>query len=236
MRDVPDLIIFDCDGVLVDTERLTNTVMASVVTTLGWPMTADESIERFKGKALETIRSLIEAHIGAPVPGFADSYRAAMFAAMEGASIEPIPGAIEVLDALDAPGSPGRCVASNGPVRKMLLSLTSAGLLDRFAQPAIASHLPSYALFSAYAIERYKPDPGVFLCAAESSGVDPAACVVVEDSPSGVRAGVSGGMRVVGLAGLTPGTELAAAGAHSVIHALSGLLEVLGLARGAGHL
>lgn len=234
MRETPDLIIFDCDGVLVDTELLTNTVMASTVTSLGWAMAADESIERFKGKALETIRSLIEEHLGVPVPGFADTYRAAMFDAMEAASIEPIHGARAVLDALDAPGSPARCVASNGPVRKMHLSLTSAGLLDRFAQPAIASHRPGYALFSAYAIDRYKPDPGVFLCAADAMGVEPAACVVVEDSPSGVEAGAAAGMRVVGLAGLTPAGELAAAGAHTAIASLDELLGVVGLARRAG--
>lgn len=232
MRDALELVIFDCDGVLVDTEPLTNTVMARTVSALGWAMTMEDSIRLLKGRSLEAIQAMVEARVGAPQPGFADTYRAAMFEQMARTPVGMIEGASAVLDALDSADSPARCVASNGPVRKMQVSLTSAGLLERFATPGdrTLGHLPGYALFSACEINRFKPDPGVFVCAAHAMGVQAGACLVVEDSPAGVEAGRRAGMRVVALAGLTPAEELARAGAHRVIGALDELLGAISAA------
>ncbi len=213
-----DLIIFDCDGVLVDTEPVTNRLLAECLTEIGWAMTTQQSIETFKGRDLNVIRAEAEAKLGRELPDLLTAYRRRMFEAFEREPIEVIEGALELLDALDDAGTHLRCVASNGPMNKMQASLTSAGLIDRF------HHEGEARIYSAYDVGVWKPEPGLFLHAAERMRVRPADAVVIEDSVSGVEAALRAEMRVIALAGLTPAEQLARAGADRVIMSLGELL------------
>ncbi|MFI4898204.1 MAG: HAD family hydrolase [Phycisphaerales bacterium JB059] len=216
-----DLLIFDCDGVLVDTEPTTNRLLARCVSEAGWDVSYEDSIRIFKGRDLHEILEQVESKLGRSLPGFIEEYRARMFEAFETDPPPPVPGAVELLDLLDAgSGAPRRCVASNGPVQKMLASLTGAGLLDRFACDQAPGHLDGHAIFSAYDVGVWKPEPDLFLHAANAMGHPPEACVVVEDSVSGVIAARRAGMRVCALAGLTPAADLREAGATRVVDAL----------------
>lgn len=216
-----DLIIFDCDGVLVDTEPMTTRLIAESVTAMGWAVDQAFAIERFKGKDMADIVEMVGAHLGRPVPELTEHYRAKMYAELEGGGAEPVAGAVELLDALDALRSgPKRCVASNGPRRKMQASLISSGIAGRFGG------MESPTIFSAYDINLWKPDPGLFLHAAHEMGADPARCVVFEDSESGIEAAVRAGMRCVGVGGLTPTSKLAAKGATVTVETLLELLPL----------
>ncbi|GAB5497505.1 MAG: HAD family hydrolase [Phycisphaerales bacterium] len=215
-----ELIIFDCDGVLVDTEPITNRLLAECLTEIGWSVTTEESIERFKGRDLNVIRAEAEAVVGRELPDFLPTYRARMFETFEREPVGVIDGAVELLDLLDETSSHLRCVASNGPQNKMQASLASAGMLGRF------DHEGEARIYSAYDIEVWKPEPGLFLHAAQEMGVKPESCVVIEDSASGVEAAQRAGMRVVGLAGLTPADKLS--GATHVIESMHELLGAVG--------
>jgi HAD superfamily hydrolase (TIGR01509 family) len=216
-----DLIIFDCDGVLVDTEPMTTRLIAESVTAMGWEIDQAFAIERFKGKDMGEIVDMVGAHLGRPVPELTEHYRTRMYAEMEAGGVEPIPGAVELLDALDAlDNAPARCVASNGPRRKMHASLVSSGIADRFGG------MDSPAIFSAYDIETWKPDPALFLHAAREMGAQPGRCVVFEDSETGIEAAVRAGMRSIGVGGLTPTEKLAAKGATATVETLHELLPV----------
>ncbi|MCA9271448.1 MAG: HAD-IA family hydrolase [Phycisphaerales bacterium] len=216
------LIIFDCDGVLVDTEPVTNRLLAECLTEIGWPMTTQQSIETFKGRDLHVIRAEAEAKVGRELPDLLPTYRSRMFEAFASEPIGLIEGALELLDALDEAGTHKRCVASNGPMNKMQASLTSAGLIDRF------HHEGEARIYSAYDIGIWKPEPGLFLHAAERMGSRPSDAVVIEDSVSGIVAANRAGMRVVGLAGLTSAAALEEAGATWVITSLNEVLVGLG--------
>lgn len=219
-----DLIIFDCDGVLVDTEPTTNALLARCVTEAGLPMSVEDSINTFKGRDLNEIVSELESRLSRKLPDFLDTFRARMFEAFETDPPPPVPGAVELLDLLDATdGAPRRCVASNGPVKKMLASLTGSGLLPRFACGVTPGHLSGHAIFSAYDVGVWKPEPDLFLHAARTMDAPPDRCLVIEDSPSGVTAALRAGMRVIALAGLTPEHALRDAGADRVIHHLDAL-------------
>jgi len=212
------LVIFDCDGVLVDTEPVTNRLLAECLTEIGWSVTTEESIERFKGLDLHIIQAEAEEVVGRPLPDLLPTYRARMFETFEREPVDVIEGAIELLDALDDLGTPRRCVASNGPMKKMHASLAGAGLIDRF------HHEGEARIYSAYDVGVWKPEPGLFLHAAEQMGTRPEDAIVIEDSESGVVAAVRAGMRVAALAGLTPAPRLADAGATWVITSLGELL------------
>ncbi|USO00018.1 MAG: HAD family phosphatase [Phycisphaeraceae bacterium] len=220
-----DLVIFDCDGVLVDTEPLTSRLMAKCVTELGWAIDQDYAVEHFKGRPLDEICGRVGEHLGRACPELAEIYRERMYAEMEAGGIGPIDGAAELLDALAAlPSPPKVCVASNGPRRKMAISMHSAGLAERFGG------LDSPLIFSAYDIGKSKPDPALFLHAAAALGVEPSRCVTLDDSESGMEAAVAAGMYAIGVAGLTPPEKLAAHGADMVVQSLRELLP-LGAAR-----
>ncbi|MEO1715716.1 MAG: HAD-IA family hydrolase [Planctomycetota bacterium] len=216
-----ELIIFDCDGVLVDTEPTTNRLLAEVVTEAGWAVSTEDSIRMFKGRDLNEIVKVVEFEVGRPLPDLLDEYRRRMYAAFD-AGIDPIEGVVELLDRLDELGAPRRCVASNGPPKKMHASLSACGLMHRFDEDATPR------LFSAYDIETWKPDPALFLHAAEAMGVPTNRCVVIEDSVSGVEAARRAGMPVIALAGLTDAATLGSAGASPVITALHELTARLG--------
>jgi HAD superfamily hydrolase (TIGR01509 family) len=193
-----ELVIFDNDGVLVDSERLANGVLADLLTELGEPTTLEESVHRYMGGTLAGVRAAVEPERGTPLPAdFEDRYHDALFAAFE-SDLAPVPGIGDVLDHLDRQHV-SYCVASSGTHDRIRFALKTTGLLDRF---------PDDRIFSADDVAHGKPAPDLFLHTAARLGADPAGCVVVEDSPNGVRAAKAAGMTVVGYAAMTPAERL----------------------------
>lgn len=192
-----ELVIFDCDGVLVDSERLSVRVESRLLAELGWPLTERDVLERFVGRSDAHMKAEIEAALGRPVPEWDDRYRTALHAAFH-AELQAVAGVAAALDALDRDGT-ATCVASSGTHDKMAVTLGLTGLHDRFAG----------RIFSATEVANGKPAPDLFLHAADSLGVEPARCAVVEDSRYGVEAARAAGMRSFGYAGgLTPANWL----------------------------
>jgi HAD superfamily hydrolase (TIGR01509 family) len=199
----PALVIFDCDGVLVDTERLTVGVEARVLTELGWPMTPEEVVERWMGRSSQAQLTDLEARLGAELTREYDERTTAELHATFDRELAAVEGVADLVQHLHAEGV-ATCVASSGTHERMRRTLGITGLYDQFAG----------RIFSATDVEHGKPAPDLFLHAASVMGVEPAACVVVEDSVYGVEAGVAAGMTVYGFAGgLTSGDALAEAGA-----------------------
>jgi HAD superfamily hydrolase (TIGR01509 family) len=183
-------VIFDCDGVLVDSERLAGPILAELLTGLGLPTTQQDVDRDFKGRSWESGLAVIAERRGRPPwPDLRERYREQLFAAFD-ERLEAIAGIAEALDALDAAGIP-RCVASSGDHERIRRGLRAGGLLDRF---------PHETIFSVDDVRHGKPAPDLFLHAAARMGFEPATTVVVEDSPAGVQAGVAAGMRVLGYA------------------------------------
>ena len=183
----PQLVIFDCDGVLVDSEPIANRVFAGLLGLHGLPMTVDEVIRTFVGRSRDTCIAMAGEMRGSPLPeGFAQAWDEAFHVALA-REVKPIAGIPEVLAGLRIPF----CVASNGEPEHMRIGLTAAGLMP----------LVEGRLFSARAVAHPKPAPDLFLHAAKTMGAAPADCVVVEDTPTGVTAAVAAGMRVVAYAG-----------------------------------
>ena len=213
----PELIVFDCDGVLVDSEPIANRVMAEAITGLGWPLSTADCIARFKGHHFDTVIAAVEERLGRPVSEhWLPDLRAATDAAFE-RELRPIPGVIAALDAVEEAGL-ATCVASQGPLEKMAISLGVTGLRARFEG----------RIFSAYQVARGKPHPDLFLFAAEAMGVAPGTCVVIEDSPLGVTGAKAAGMAVLGFAPQGDGVELTAAGA-TLFRDMAALPVLLGL-------
>ena len=196
-----DLVIFDCDGVLVDSERLSVRVESRLLAELGWPLTEDDVLERFVGRSDAHMKAEIEAALGRPVPEWDEQYRSHLHEAFH-AELTTVQGVVAALDHLDAAGA-ATCVASSGTHDKMAVTLGLTGLHDRFAG----------RIFSATEVANGKPAPDLFLHAAESMGHEPDRCAVVEDSPYGVEAARAAGMTAFGYAGgLTPAAWLAGPG------------------------
>jgi HAD superfamily hydrolase (TIGR01509 family) len=193
-----ELVIFDCDGVLVDSERIAVRVDTELLAELGWPLSEQEVIERFMGRTTEDMLRAIEAQIDNLEPGWDVEFDRRYMEALE-AELEPVDGVVEALDAIAAP----TCVASSGTHEKLRFTLGHTGLYERFAG----------RIFSAEDVARGKPAPDLFLHAARTLGADPAACAVVEDSRYGVQAARAAGMRVLAYGGgLTPPDQLAGPG------------------------
>jgi len=212
----PGLVIFDCDGVLVDTERLTVGVEARVLTELGWPHTAEEVVARWMGRSSAAQLADLEDRLGAASTRTFDERTTAELLETFERELTAVEGIVVLLDHLQAAGVP-TCVASSGTHDRMRRTLGITGLYDRFAG----------RIYSATEVEHGKPAPDLFLHAAGRMGAEPSACVVVEDSVYGVRAGVAAGMTVYGFAGgLSPADELAAAGAVT-FQAMADLVDVL---------
>lgn len=214
----PSLVIFDCDGVLVDTEQLANRLLARVLTEEGFPITYEESRRLFVGKTMEAVSSHVISATGRPMRAdWVDYIRSKTLEAFAD-GIDAVPGVREVLETLQAKGVP-YCVASSSKFEKMRFTLGSSGLLP-FVEDL---------LFSAEEVAHGKPAPDLFLHAAARMGHAPSACVVIEDSVPGVEAAVAAGMPVLGYAG-DPHTDaegLKAKGAH-VFHDMSALMGLLG--------
>jgi HAD superfamily hydrolase (TIGR01509 family) len=189
------LVIFDCDGVLVDSERIAVRVEAEFLAELGWPLTEAEIIERFMGHTSEYMDQAIEFQLGSHLPQdwkdqFQRRYREAF-----AAELVPVDGVLEALDQITVP----TCVASSGSHDKLRFTLGHTGLYERFEG----------RIFSGYEVVNGKPAPDLFLHAAARMGAEPARCAVVEDTPPGVLAARAAGMRAFGYAGgLTPPERL----------------------------
>ncbi|MFF9755301.1 HAD family hydrolase [Streptomyces sp. NPDC014344] len=196
-----DLVIFDNDGVLVDSEPLSNRHLAAYLTELGHPTTYEDSIRDYMGSAMHRVHDLIEERTGQRLPAdFDDVFHARVFAAFE-RELKPVPGVAGVLEELEADGVP-YCVASSGSHQRIRVGHRAAGL-DRWFDDG--------RIFSSQDVGRGKPAPDLFLYAAERMGTAPERCVVVEDSPLGVQAAVAAGMDVYGFTGMTPAEKLSGA-------------------------
>ena len=214
----PGLVIFDCDGVLVDSERIANREFAALLREIGLHFTLPQMFETFVGNSMPRCVEIISERLGYPPPeDLLVRYSERVAAVMPG-ELKPVPGAVALLDALDAAGI-SYCVASNGEHALMGVKLRSAGLLDRFAG----------RLFSSADVARPKPAPDLFLHAAQSMSVTTADCVVIEDSPLGVQGAHAAGMRVFGFADVMPEARLREAGATVVVRHLDELATLLGV-------
>jgi HAD superfamily hydrolase (TIGR01509 family) len=216
-----ELVIFDCDGVLVDSEPVANRVFAEELARLGLEMGYREICERFVGLSMARCMEIVGQRLGREVPSdFLERLQSRTFE-MFRRGLQPVPGVQEALRGIDVPV----CVASSGEHEKMRLTLGLTGLLPRFEG----------RLFSATEVPRGKPHPDLFLYAAKRMGASPRACIVVEDSPPGVAAARAAGMRALGYAGRENAGRLAAAGAlvFDDMRELPGLVK--GAARPARH-
>jgi HAD superfamily hydrolase (TIGR01509 family) len=191
-------VIFDCDGVLVDSEPVGNAVLAELVAELGIPTTREQAIATYMGRSMASCLAILEQRLGRPPPAdFPERYRVGVEAAWR-RELQPVPGIVEALDAIELPS----CVASSGDHERIRLTLGLTGLLPRFEG----------RIFSATEVEHGKPAPDLFLHAASRMGFEPAETTVVEDTVPGVRAGRAAGMRVLAFARLVAADDLAAAG------------------------
>lgn len=210
-----DLVIFDNDGVLVDSERLANEALAGILSDLWRPTTFADCIASYLGGSIERVRALVEAESARPLPPeFEDRYHRELFAAFD-RGLVAVPGVKLVLDRLEERGIPF-CVASSGSPARIERTLRQVGLWDCF----------DGAAFSAEEVAEGKPAPDLFLRAADRFGADPAATVVIEDSPLGVQAALAAGMAVIGFSAVTPAKRLAGAGSlASTMGEVAALLE-----------
>jgi HAD superfamily hydrolase (TIGR01509 family) len=203
VRDL-QLVIFDCDGVLVDSEAISNGVLARMLTAEGLPTTLEQARSDYQGLMLSEVFDRAQQKLGRELANdWLAQYereRAEEFRR----ELRPVPGAAELVERIRACGV-AVCVASQGKLEKTRLSLEITGLRHLF---------PERSLFSAYSVARGKPHPDLFLYAAAEMGAEAARCVVVEDTPSGVEAGVAAGMRVFGYTADSDEAALAQAGAE----------------------
>lgn len=183
-----ETIIFDCDGTLVDSEPISTRVLVEYASEFGLEMTAEEALELFVGRDMPGILLELQRRTDTRLPaGFVEEFRSRQAVALR-EQLQPIPGAHELLERLSSAPRPF-CVASNAPQDKIEINLTVTGL-KVFFQPE--------RVFSAYDINAWKPKPDLFLFAARQMKTPPNRCVVIEDSPAGIEAGLAAGMHVVG--------------------------------------
>lgn len=192
-------IIFDCDGVLVDSESIGNQVLLSMAKEFGLKMTLEEAFINFNGRSLKDCFQQIEEIIMQELPeNFEDEYRKKSFEAFK-KELQPIKDVKEFIDNLAV----SYCVASSGPPEKIILNLTTVGLIDKF----------EHKIFSSYQINSWKPNPEIFLFAAKEMGFQVHECMVIEDSKAGVIAAKKGGFTVYGFANSYTEKELSKEGA-----------------------
>ena len=213
------LAIFDCDGVLVDSEPIVNRVHAGLLAACGFPIGEAELARRFCGIADAEMLATIEREWGRALPSFYAERVASLLEREYRRSLKPIAGVPEAVALLALP----ICVASSGTPERIRLGLETTGLLDHFA--------PN--LFSATMVAHGKPAPDLFLYAARKMAVRPEACVVIEDSPAGIEAAIAAGMTAIGFCGGSHcrpdhGAELRARGAAMVVGAMCELPATVG--------
>lgn len=192
-----ELIIFDCDGVLVDSERLGVRIDVDFVTSLGWPLTESEIVDRFVGRSVADVVADIETQVG-PVPPEALERWSAAYRERFQAELVAVDGIVEALDELDRDNAL-TCVASSSTHSGLQRKLGLTGLYQRFEG----------RIFSSTDVTNGKPAPDLFLHAAAHFGIPPRSCAVIEDSQHGVQAARAAGMRTFAYAsGVTPGERL----------------------------
>ncbi len=212
-----DGVLFDCDGVLVDSERITSRVWAGLLTNIGLPTTTEQSLATYLGNSMARCIEIVTEKLGRTPPDtLLPQFYADVKVALE-TEVTAVDGIEAVLDALDAAGV-GYGVASNGEHEKMRTTLGATGLLTRFENRR----------FSAVDVARPKPAPDLFLHAAEMLGFHPSRTLVVEDSPLGVQGAFLAGMTVIGYAELVSPERLVAAGAVHTVNDMRELLEFVG--------
>lgn len=210
MQHQPKLVIFDCDGVLVDSESIANEVGAEWITALGWSMDAAEARARFLGLSDAAMFALIEQKIGRAITAKEIAQNHERITARFEAELKAIPGVVAVVEDLAARSIP-LAVASSGERAKILTNLAKVGLLNYFG----------HQISSATEVAEAKPAPDVYLLAARKAGYEPSDCIAIEDSPNGVLAALRAGMKVIGFARETPASDLTAAGAHQVFETMA---------------
>jgi HAD superfamily hydrolase (TIGR01509 family) len=207
------LVIFDCDGVLVDSEVITSRVFTGMLNELGIAVTNEEVFDKFVGRSMSQCLEMIAELMGRKVPeNFVSQYHVRTAVALK-SDLKAVSGVEAMLESIQVP----YCVASNGSHDKMQTTLGITGLLSKFQGK----------LYSVSEVARGKPFPDVFLYAAGKSGVPPCDCAVVEDTPTGVTAGVAAGMTVYGYCAHTPAQRLIDAGAHCTFGRMSELPGLL---------
>jgi HAD superfamily hydrolase (TIGR01509 family) len=196
------LVIFDCDGVLVDSDRIALRIQVEAISALGLPTTYEDCARDFLGLGMPATLRIVEQRLGRPLPEGWEEELAALVREAFRRELRPVPGVVTALEKIEALGLP-TCIASSGSQEKMRLTLCLTGLRERFAG----------RIFSGEEVERGKPAPDLFLHAAAALGVEPRRCIVVEDSPFGVAGAVAAGMAALGYAPDGEGGRLADAGA-----------------------
>jgi HAD superfamily hydrolase (TIGR01509 family) len=215
----PELIIFDCDGVLIDSEGVASSVIAQELTALGWAMDAGDSMRLFIGMSITDMEPIIEARLGHELPPHWRPDLAQKLVVALGTQSKLIPGAKEMLQEVTARGIDWR-IASNSSDEEMAVKFARTGLTDLTAGRA---HSAASVIARG---GRAKPAPDVFLAAAASADVPPARCIVLEDSALGVTGAVAAGMTCYGFAPHGGGSALRAAGAKQVFTRLDEILGV----------
>jgi HAD superfamily hydrolase (TIGR01509 family) len=205
-------ILFDCDGVLVDTEAISVQVLCELSASLGLKLEFNHAIEVFTGLSLISCFQYIQNRVGVSLPSdFEQRFRKRTFELFE-KELTAIPGIHEVVESLSIPF----CVASSGPQHKIALNLKLTGLYSHFEGN----------IFSCFDLQKWKPDPAIFLHAAKTMGFKPEECVVIEDSAPGVKAAISGGFDVYALANPHTEKRLSELGAH-LFYNMKDLLPLL---------
>lgn len=179
-------IIFDCDGVLVDSESISARVFQKMAKELGFEMEFETAVEQFAGTSMKDNLSFIQQNIEGKLPdNFETEFRKRTYEAFK-TDLKPVEGISDLIDRITIPF----CVASSGPVEKIRLNLTLTGLIDRFEGK----------IFSSYDIGSWKPEPDIYLHAAKKMGCKPSECLVIEDSEAGIKAAINGDFDVFALA------------------------------------
>ncbi len=205
-------IIFDCDGVLVDSEAISIGLLVDMSKELDLHLDLEEAIDLFSGTSLQNCFDYISKKSGKQIPeDFETRYRKESFCRFE-SELKPVEGIKTLISRLDVPF----CVASSGPVDKIIFNLTNTGMIDQFTNK----------IYSAYTIEKWKPDPAIFHYAADGMGFSPIECAVIEDSIAGVQAGVSGGFDTYAISH-GPNAEALRSHGATVFSHMDELLEIL---------
>lgn len=206
-----ELVIFDCDGVLVDSDRISLRIQAERISALGLEMSYEDCVRDFLGLGMSATLQILAERLGRPLPeGWEAELDTAVWDGFR-RELTPVPGIIHALEEIALPA----CVASSGSHEKMRFTLGLTGLWDRFAG----------RIFSTDEVQRGKPNPDLFLHAASRMSTPPEKCIVIEDSPFGIAAAKAAGMRALGFAAATPAARLNSADA--VFLSMADLPELL---------
>lgn len=205
-------VIFDCDGVLVDSEDICNSILVEMAESIGVPLDKSSAAEIFTGKSTKFCFDYIETIGNKKLPiTFAEDFKNNTYRAFK-KDLQPIKGVHEVIKQLDLPF----CVASSGSPENIRLNLTTTKLIENFEGK----------IFSCHDINSWKPEPGIFLYAAKEMGFKPEECVVIEDSIPGVEAAISGGFKVLALSNSRDNEIFIKKGA-SLINEVKDLFDIL---------